>query len=620
MNVEFYLKLLLVVAFGSAFLIYLIGKISSALRDLLAVVTSLVVLVVVSYLYGKSGKVIYCENFLGVPLILRLNMLSWFFSISIAFVGLLSIIFSLSYIRERENTDFYYLMMLLVNAAMLGVVLSGDLVSFYIFWEIMSWSAFLLISYNKGPALAAGIKYIIMSIIGSVCMLVVILSLYANYGTLIIAELVPFIRSSSHGYVLFLLILLFVTFGVKNAVWPFHSWLPPAHSEAPSPFSAVLSGILVRMGMYGFVLVFFTLVGLKLFLSLESNSFHYILAWIGAINIVIPTFIAMLQNDSKKLLAWHGVGQGGYIFLGVVLGSSLSVAGGIFHLINYTSYIALLFLVVGAVEYRTKGIRDLNSLGGLIKKMPITFIGALVGTCGLIGIPLTSGFVSKWLIYKALILEGYPFLAFAALIGTWGTILSLYKFLHNMFLGQLPEKFENVKEAPFDMQLPILIYSLIIILFGILPGIPLKIINAIDTSFGFESLNVNIWGIGSETGVLNAVNIFTASIVAIIVVWLIFKSGQKVVLVAQDSNYAAGAYIPKDKYHYTVEFYKPLYRMITPYLRDFVDEFYMKLAGWTQKLCYGVRRVYTGDVGYYVIYIILFLAILILIKVGLKPW
>ncbi len=620
MNVEFYLKLLLVVAFGSAFLIYLIGKISSALRDLLAVVTSLVVLVVVSYLYGKSGKVIYCENFLGVPLILRLNMLSWFFAITIAFVGLLSIIFSLSYIRERENTDFYYLMMLLVNAGMLGIVLSGDLVSFYIFWEIMSWSAFLLISYNKGPALAAGIKYIIMSIIGSVCMLVVILSLYANYGTLIIAELVPFIRSSSHGYVLFLLILLFVTFGVKNAVWPFHSWLPPAHSEAPSPFSAVLSGILVRMGMYGFVLVFFTLVGLKLFLSLESNSFHYILAWIGAINIVIPTFIAMLQNDSKRLLAWHGVGQGGYIFLGVVLGSSLSVAGGIFHLINYTSYIALLFLVVGAVEYRTKGIRDLNSLGGLIKKMPITFIGALVGTCGLIGIPLTSGFVSKWLIYKALILEGYPFLAFAALIGTWGTILSLYKFLHNMFLGQLPERFENVKEAPFDMQLPILIYSLIIILFGILPGIPLKIINAIDTSFGFESLNVNIWGIGSETGVLNAVNIFTASIVAIIVVWLIFKSGQKVVLVAQDSNYAAGAYIPKDKYHYTVEFYKPLYRMITPYLRDFVDEFYMKLAGWTQKLCYGVRRVYTGDVGYYVIYIILFLAILILIKVGLKPW
>jgi len=620
MNVEFYLKLLLVVAFGSAFLIYLIGKISSALRDLLAVVTSLVVLVVVSYLYGKSGKVIYCENFLGVPLILRLNMLSWFFAIAIAFVGLLSIIFSLSYIRERENTDFYYLMMLLVNAAMLGIVLSGDLVSFYIFWEIMSWSAFLLISYNKGPALAAGIKYIIMSIIGSVCMLVVILSLYANYGTLIIAELVPFIRSSSHGYVLFLLILLFVTFGVKNAVWPFHSWLPPAHSEAPSPFSAVLSGILVRMGMYGFVLVFFTLVGLKLFLSLESNSFHYILAWIGAINIVIPTFIAMLQNDSKKLLAWHGVGQGGYIFLGVVLGSSLSVAGGIFHLINYTSYIALLFLVVGAVEYRTKGIRDLNSLGGLIKKMPITFIGALVGTCGLIGIPLTSGFVSKWLIYKALILEGYPFLAFAALIGTWGTILSLYKFLHNMFLGQLPEKFENVKEAPFDMQLPILIYSLIIILFGILPGIPLKIINAIDTSFGFESLNVNIWGIGSETGVLNTVNIFAASIVAIIVVWLIFRTGQKVLLVAQDSNYAAGAYIPKDKYHYTVELYKPLYRMIAPYLRDFVDEFYMKLAGWTKKLCYGVRRVYTGDVGYYVIYIILFLAILILIKVGLKPW
>ena len=357
------LELLLIIAFGGAFLTYLLGKISSGLRDFFAVFISLTLVAIIAFLYGQPLHKAFYSGFLGLPLVLRLNMLSWFFAITIAVVGALSIIFSLSYIKGRERTDFYYLMMLLVNAGMLGIVLSGDLVSFYIFWEIMSWSAFLLISYNRGPALAAGMKYIIMSIIGSTAMLVGMLSLYASYGTLSISEIAPQIASASPGYILFLSVLFFVAFGIKNAVWPFHTWLPPAHSEAPSPFSAVLSGILVRMGMYGFLLFFFVIVGSKIFLGLGRGSFHYILAWIGAINIVIPTFIAMLQNDSKRLLAWHGVGQGGYMVLGVALGTSLGVTGGIFHIVNHTSYIALLFLVVGAVEYRTNGIRDLNSLG-----------------------------------------------------------------------------------------------------------------------------------------------------------------------------------------------------------------------------------------------------------------
>ena len=614
------LEFLLVIAFGGAALTYFSGMISFRLRNFLAVFISSVLVALVASLYGRSSGETFYPGFLGLPLILRLNMLSWFFAITITVIGALSIIFSLRYIRGRERTNFYYLMMLLVNAAMLGIVLSGDLVSFYIFWEIMSWSAFLLISYNRGPALAAGMKYIIMSIIGSVAMLMAILSLYTTYGTLTISELGPLISSASSGYILFLLILFFIAFGIKNAVWPFHTWLPPAHSEAPSPFSAVLSGILVRMGMYGFLLIFFTVIGLKIFVGLGNNNFHYILAWIGAINIVIPTFIAMLQNDSKRLLAWHGVGQGGYMVLGIAVGSSLGVAGGIFHIVNHTSYIALLFLVVGAVEYRTGGVRDLNSLGGLIKKMPVTFIGALIGACGLIGLPLTNGFVSKWMIYNTLILNKHPFLAFAALLGTWGTILSLYKFLHNVFLGQLPQRYQPVKEVPFSMKFPLIILSLIIILFGILPGIPLRVINAIVISFGLKSLNLTIWGIVSETGTLNTLNIFAALLISGIIAWLVFKAARKPVPVAQEDNYAAGAAIPKDKYNYTVDFYNPLFRMIKPYLRDFIDKFYLKLADWTEWLCAKIRRIYTGDVGNYVMYIVLFLAVLIFVQLKWSLW
>jgi len=614
------LELLLIVAFGGALLTYVLGKISSKVRNFFAVFISLALVIMIAYLYGKTIEKTFYLGFLDLPLLLRLNTLSWFFAITISVVGFLSIVFSLSYMKGKEKLSFYYLMMLLVNAAMLSIVLSGDLLSFYIFWEIMSWTAFLLISYNRGPALAAGMKYILMSIIGSVAMLIGIVSLYASYGTLNISAIAPQIASASSGYILFILILFFIAFGIKNAVWPFHTWLPPAHSEAPSPFSAILSGILVRMGMYGFILFLFVIVGSKLFLELGRDSFHYILAWIGAINIVIPTFIAMLQNDSKRLLAWHGVGQGGYMILGVALGTSLGVAGGMFHIINHTSYIALLFLVVGAVEYRTGGVRDLNSLGGLIKRMPLTFIGALIGACGLIGLPLTNGFVSKWLIYKTLILKGHPFLAFAALVGTWGTILSLYKFLHNIFLGQLPEKYKKVEKVPFSMQFPIIILSFVILLFGVLPGIPLKVINAIGISFGFESLNVNLWGIISETGTLNTINIFVAILVAGIIVWRLFRLGPKARPVPQEDSYAAGAYIPKEKYHYTVEFYNPLYRIITPYLKDFVDIFYLKLSRATGRVANKLRRIYTGDVNYYVTYIILFLAVLIFIQICFKLW
>jgi len=616
------LEILLITAFGGALFTYFAGKASYKYRNFLAVAISSALVPFVACLYGKTEEETFYYGFLGLNLVLRLNMLSWFFAITIAVVGALSIIFSLSYIKGREKTDFYFLMMLLVNAAMLGIVLAGDLISFYIFWEIMSWSAFLLISYNRGPALAAGMKYIIMSIIGSVSFLVGMLSLYVSFDTLNISQIAPVISLSSSGYILFILTVFCIAFGIKNAVLPFHTWLPDAHSEAPSPFSAVLSGILVRMGMYGFLLIFYVILGLKSFLGLGRSlySFHYILAWIGAINIVIPTFIAMLQNDAKRLLAWHGVGQGGYMVLGVALGTKLAVTGGTFHIVNHTSYIALLFLVVGAVEYRTGGIRDLNSLGGLIKKMPVTFVGALVGACGLIGVPLTNGFVSKWLIYKSLILEGHPFLAFAALIGTWGTILSLYKFLHNVFLGQLPEKYKDIQKSPFTMQLPMIVLSLVILVFGILPGIPLKVINAIVTSFGFESLNITLWGITSETGTLNTINIFSAVLVAAVLSWLLFRLGAKSASVSQEDSYAAGAHIPKDKYHYTAEFYNPLYRMIKPFLRDIIDEFYYWIASLVRSLAGSVRHIYNGDVGYYVMYIILFLAALVFIQMKWKVW
>ena len=616
------LGLLLVVAFGGSVLTYLLGKISSRLRNVFAAFVSLALVAMVASLYGRTLRFPFYEGFLGMPLVLRVDGLSWLFAIAASVLGCLSVVFSFSYMKGKERTSFYYSMLLLVGAAMLGVVLSGDLLSLFIFWEIMSWSTFLLISYNGGPALSAGMKYFVMSFVGSLAMLVGVVTLHGSFGTLEFAGVAAGMSSASPGYVLAILVLFGVAFGTKNAIWPFHAWLPPAHSEAPSPFSAVLSGILIKMGVYGFLLLMFVIVGLKTFLSLGGGriEFHTVLSIIGAITILLPTFIALFQNDAKRLLAWSTVAQAGYIMLGISFGTSLSVAGGIFHFLNHAVFKALLFMVVGAVEYRTKGVRDLDSLGGLIKRMPVTFVVALIGVCGLIGVPLTNGFVSKWLIYKALILEQSPFLAFAALFGTWGTILYSYKFLHNIFLGQLPRKYEDMERAPFTMLLPMTILSAVVILFGVLPGIPLGVIDSIGVSFGLESLHVTPWGIASDTGALNTINMLMAVLVAFVVAWSVFRLGARSVPVGQANSYAAGAAVPRDKYHYSVSFYAPLRRMMAPYLGDFVDSFYMRLAVWVGGLGDGLRRIYTGYVGDYAMYIILFLAILIFVQTTWSPW
>ncbi|MCD6380245.1 hypothetical protein J7M07_07370, partial [bacterium] len=195
-----------------------------------------------------------------------------------------------------------------------------------------------------------------------------------------------------------------------------------------------------------------------------------------------------------------------------------------------------------------------------------------------------------------------------------------YKFIHNIFLGQLPKKYENLKKAPFTMKLPIVILSSIIVLFGILPGIPLKVINSIDTGFGLKALDISIWGVNSNTGTLNIINIFAAVLAIFIIVWLIFKAGRKSIPVSQDDNYAAGTIVPEGKYNYTVDFYNPLTKMISPYFKDVIDVFYVKLARGVQNLCGVVRRIYTGEVGFYVMYIILFLAAVIFAQIKWSIW
>ena len=617
-------ELLLIVAFGGSFLTYVLGKLSSRLRNGFALLSALALVIMIGMLYGKEFERALPLGFLGMQFSIRMNMLSWFFAVTILGIGLLAVLYSLRFMKGRDRQDYYYFTLLFINATMLGTVVAGDLLSFFIFWEMMSWSTYLLISLRGGgKAVLAGLKYMIMALVGSLCMLVAIVSLHTMFGTLNITELAGHLQSSATvGQALFVMVLLSMTFVIINALWPFHTWLPDTNTEAVSPFSGIISAVLVRKGLYGLYLMMYVVLGFSMLGKLAWGwlSYSNVLAWIAAITILFAAFRALVQNDSKRILAWSTIGQGGYMVLGISVSTTLGMAGGTFHILNDCIFMALLFFVAGAVEYRTGGITDLDSLGGLMKRMPIAFIGALVGVAGLIGVPLTNGFVSKWLIYKTLVLEGRPILALAALLGTWGSILYGYKFIHNIFLGQLPDELREVRKVPFTMAVPIVVLVVLVFLFGVLPGIPLTVVDRVGTSMGFESLDLNAWGIPSETGTLNVVNLLAAIAVAVFLVWLLFRAIGRSVRVDQSDNYAAGAAIPAGRYSFTREFYAPLNRIVAPYVRDLPEAFFLRIADGARALGGAVRKVYSGYVGNYVMYIVLFLAVLVFVQLTWSPW
>ena len=617
------LEILVIVGLAAPLLGVAIGYRRPRVRSVYSLLVALFPLVTLATMYGRTIAVQYAHlPFLGIDLSLRLTPLSWFFGIAISVIGLFALVYSFAYMKDRKRLDLFYFLFLLVNGGMLGVVLSGDLFTFYILWEIMSIATFLSISFTGREALSAGIKYILFSIAGSSAMLIAIVNLYVTFGSVDIVALTTAISGATVGYAVFILMMFSIAFGIKNAVLPFHTWLPDAYSESVAPFSAVLAGMLTRLGVYGFLLAMYVLIGCGMLqrFNYHGISFSIVLAWLGAISIVIPTFIALLQHDAKKLLAWHGIGQGGYMILGIALGSSLGVAGGIFHTLNHAIYIVLLFLVVGAVQYRTGGITDLNRLGGLAKRMPITFIGGLLGISGLIGIPLTNGFVSKWLIYKAVILDSHPFLAFAALIGTWGTILSVFKFLHNTFLGQLPEEYKDVKEVPLAMQISILFFGALILLFGIFPGIPLRAVASIEMYFSIDPIRSTLFGVPKAVGELNMINIFAAVLAAGLAVYGVFSLARKSRRVTQYDNYAAGAPVPVGQYQHSVRFYDQADRIIRPHLRDRIDAFYGWIATQSTAFFEQARKIYTGNINTYALWIVILLGVFVTMNLlGWRP-
>ncbi|WP_141433847.1 Na+/H+ antiporter subunit A [Bacillus sp. 03113] len=437
---------------------------------------------------------------LGIDFIAKVDGLGLLFSLLITGIGSLVILYSIYYLsKEKEKLNTFYVYLLLFMGAMLGVVFSDNLIVLYTFWELTSFSSFLLIGYwyKREKSRYGAQKSMLITVLGGLALLGGIILLYMLTGSFNISEIIVY--ADNHNLIekpLLLPAMLCILLGAftKSAQFPFHIWLPDA-MEAPTPVSAYLhSATMVKAGIY--------LVARLSPVFAESSVWLWVIAGFGIVTLFWGSFSAVKQTDLKSILAFSTVSQLGLIMSLLGIGAAalhfdgmkdsyftVATTAAIFHLINHATFKGSLFMIVGIIDHES-GTRDIRKLGGLMNVMPITFTLAIIGAFSMAGIPPFNGFLSKEMFFTAMVrvleMDFFQLDSWGVLFPILAWIASIFTFIYCMiivfkpFTGKYqPEKLEKKPhEAPLGMLIsPVILVSLIII-FGLFPNILSKSIIA----------------------------------------------------------------------------------------------------------------------------------------------
>ena len=476
----------IMVLFLGAFLIVMLGR-NKAVRNILALLAvaasfcflaALVKPVMINgeiIAYWMGGRAPAGGYAIGIAL--EVDALSLFFGLLVATAVLVSCIYSIQYMSHDHNVREYYTLFLMLSGGVMGLVLSGDIFNMFIMVEILTFAAVALTAFRntaKG-ALEAAFKYLVVGSMGSTCILVGTIMLYAQVHTLNFAQLSALIPGNLNNATKLAFALLFIGFGTKAFIVPFHPLAADAHGAAPASISVLISGVLTKSGIYGIIRLSYFL-----FQSMGLGTVQFMLVFFGCMSMFICVTMALAQHDFKRLLAFHSISQIGYVLTAVGLCTALGISAGLYHAMNHTLFKGLLFLAAGAVLHQT-GTTDLDRLGGLSRKMPWTTVLFLIGAFSISGIPPFNGFASKWMIYQATYEKavesgniGFLLVTIIALITSVLTLASFVKVSQSVFFGQLPKEYENVKEVSFGMRFAMCIFALLCVLTGLFPNVVTK--------------------------------------------------------------------------------------------------------------------------------------------------
>ncbi|MDD5423028.1 MAG: proton-conducting transporter membrane subunit, partial [Candidatus Omnitrophica bacterium] len=396
-----YAPFLVIIPLAAAFLILITGKKVKASGGILAVLAALG-LVIASFgcaSYTASYKILvykvggWAPPF-GIPIVI--DNLSAFLLVTVNIAAFFIAVYSTSYVKKFTDTWKFFALFSLMLAGINGVLIAGDIFNLYVFLEIAALAGYFLVAFGTGAGeIEAAFKYAVMGAVASSFILLGIAFLYIHTATLNMAGMADIIAANEPSKVLaFVSVLFLMGFGLKAALVPFHSWLPYAHSSAPAPVSAMLSGVSIKvLGIYALARIFFNVFGM-------TPAVLSILIALAVTSMVIGSLLAFGQTDIKRLFAYSSISQIGYIALGLGVATPLSILGALFHLFNHSIFKSLLFLNSGAIE-EIAGTRDLTRMSGIIAKAPVTGYTNLVGALSICGVPPLGGFWSKLIIILA---------------------------------------------------------------------------------------------------------------------------------------------------------------------------------------------------------------------------
>jgi multicomponent Na+:H+ antiporter subunit D len=436
-------------------------------RKLVAVWTTagfLLSLIAVYILYVRvSAEKIITYYWAGTQLrgvaLLEIDMLSIYMAGIFVFIGLLICIYSARYMEHDTGLGEYYTLLLLMVAGMVGVA-----------WELMCIASYVLVAFRKGTwePIEAGFKYLVMSSAGSATVLFAMSILYGMSGSLNFAYLSNALSKTATPWSVLALAMIVVGLGIKAAIVPFHTWLPDAHPAAPSSISAMLSGVVIKTGVYGLVRI------MLLVFAPAAYNWQILLAVFAVLTMTVGNLMALLQSDLKRLLAFSSVGQVGYIIFGLSAATIYGLTGGLFHIMNHAISKSLLFLCSGAFLLSVES-RNLDDLAGIGRKMRITGLAFIIGSLALAGVPPLNGFQSEFMIILSGIQKGtadgvWYWLSAIMVLNVLFSVGYYLRIVQIIVLKEPSTLAAKAREAPAPVLFSIAVLAILCVVIGVYPG------------------------------------------------------------------------------------------------------------------------------------------------------
>lgn len=471
----------------SAFIIPISGRYRNKIAGPLVrfvVISNTVMIAFLLYHVTKYGAFQYFLGDWAPPwgIALTVDALSLFMILVINGLSVLILIYAtkeLSHDIGPQLEPWYYTLYILLVGALSAISLSNDIFNIFVFTEIATITACGIIAIKPNrDCIEASLKYMILSTLGSGLILLAIALVYmitGHFNLDFIAIQIPLVQGIYPLNVLVSLALFIVGFGIKAALFPLHVWLPDAHSSAPSPSSAVLSGVVVKVYTIVLLRIIFRVYGQELFTAIPIDS---IILMMATLAIFAGSLFAIAQDDIKRMLAFSSVAQIGYIFLGIALVSETGIIGGVLHVANHALMKSLLFLSAGAIIYKT-GYRKISDLEGIGFIMPLSMTAFSIGALSMVGIPGLNGFISKFYLALGALDAGKPFYAIVIIISSMLNAIYYLPIVLKAFFGGGEHTSFKADGLPISMSIPLVVIGIACLYFGLLPGSLLELVGKV---------------------------------------------------------------------------------------------------------------------------------------------